>query len=224
MCLLLEHGVHPGGLGSILSGSAICFAAGSPHAATPGRCSGSMMHLFINALAASAGGGLTYIRNVLPILARREGVQVTVSLGKDLRWEFGDLRNVEFVEMELPALRRFWYEQFGFRSLLRQCRADVLLSTGNFAVKSSPIPQILLSRNSVYTSRNYYRDLWTRHEYALWIDTHFRGWLARKSIDWADVTVAPSEAFAADLRRWTGRPVRGIHHGFDAEAFTANQN
>src|SRR5208282_3334310 len=28
-----------------------------------------MIHLFINALAASAGGGLTYIRNVLPRLA-----------------------------------------------------------------------------------------------------------------------------------------------------------
>ena len=27
-----------------------------------------MMHLFINSLAVSAGGGLTYIRNVLPCI------------------------------------------------------------------------------------------------------------------------------------------------------------
>jgi len=182
------------------------------------------MRLFINSLAASAGGGLTYIRSVLPILARRKDVQVTVSVGSDLRREFGDLPNVEFVEMELPVLRRFWYEQFGLRPLLHRSNADVLLSTGNFAVRNSPIPQILLSRNSVYTSADYYRDLWTRHQYFLWTDTHFRGWLARKSIAWADVTIAPSEAFATELLRWTGRPVRGIHHGFDADAFTANHN
>jgi len=31
--------------------------------------------------------------------------------------------------------------------------------------------------------------------------------------------VAPSEAFAADLRRWSGMPVRAIHHGFDGDTF-----
>ena len=36
------------------------------------------MHLFINSLAASAGGGLTYIRNVLPHLAARPDLRVTV--------------------------------------------------------------------------------------------------------------------------------------------------
>ena len=40
-----------------------------------------------------------------------------------------------------------------------------------------------------------------------------------QSIHWADVTVAPSEAFATDLRRWTGLPIRAIHHGFDNTAF-----
>jgi glycosyltransferase involved in cell wall biosynthesis len=31
--------------------------------------------------------------------------------------------------------------------------------------------------------------------------------------------VAPSEAFAADLSRWTGNSVLSIHHGFDRDAF-----
>ena len=51
-------------------------------------------------------------------------------------------------------------------------------------------------------------------------DTYLRGLLAKRSIDWADVTVAPSEAFAAELKRWTGTEVIPIHHGFDREAFT----
>jgi glycosyltransferase involved in cell wall biosynthesis len=61
--------------------------------------------------------------------------------------------------------------------------------------------------------------LWARGEYRTWLATKVRGVLARRSIHWSDVTVAPSEAFAADLRRWTGRPIQTIHHGFDREAF-----
>jgi len=178
-----------------------------------------MMHLFINSLAASAGGGLTYIRNVVPHLAARPGVQVTVALGSGLREEFRAFTNIEFLEMEIPPARRFWYEQSTLPGLIRRCGADVLLSAGNFALRRPPVPQILLSRNSVYTSADFYRDLRSRHEYRAWLDTKVRAGLAKRSVQWADVTVAPSEAFAAELRRRSGKPVRAIHHGFDHEAF-----
>jgi glycosyltransferase involved in cell wall biosynthesis len=178
-----------------------------------------MMHLFLNSLAASAGGGLTYIRNVIPLLAASPGLQVTVALGRDLRQEFRGFTGIEFLEMEIPAGRRFWFEQSALPEIIRKSHADVLLSAGNFALRNSPVPQVLLSRNSIYTSADFYRDLRARGEYRAWGDTHIRGWLAKKSIEWADVTVAPSEAFATELRRWTGRPIRAIHHGFDADAF-----
>ena len=58
-----------------------------------------------------------------------------------------------------------------------------------------------------------------RRDYGLWLDTLVKGRLARRSIFWADCTVAPTEAFAQELRRWTGRSVTAIHHGFDREAF-----
>jgi len=179
-----------------------------------------MMHLFINSTAASAGGGLTYIRNVIPHLATTPGSRVTVAMSGGLREEFRAFPGVEFVEMKIPPARRFWYEQSTLPGLIRRCRADVLLSTGNFALRNSPVPQILLSRNSIYTSADFYRDLRLRHEYRYLLDTHVRAWLAKKSVHWADTTVAPSKAFAAELCRWTGIPVRTIHHGFDYEAFT----
>ena len=182
------------------------------------------MHLFVNALAASAGGGLTYVRNVLPYLATEPDLHVTVALGAGLRNEFDGFSGIDFVRLEIPAARRFWYEQSALSALLRSCHADVLLSAGNFALRKSPVPQILLSRNSIYTSTDFYRDLLSRHEYRLWLDTHFRGVIAKRSIRWADITVAPSEAFAADLRRWTGRRVLAIHHGFDHAAFTADSS
>ena len=54
------------------------------------------------------------------------------------------------------------------------------------------------------------------------MDTRLRSVFAKKSIRWADVTVAPSEAFAEELRAWTGAKVISIHHGFDRDAFVRN--
>jgi glycosyltransferase involved in cell wall biosynthesis len=182
-----------------------------------------VIHLFINALAANAGGGLTYVRNILPILASAP-VRTTVLISPNLRQEFADLRNIDFIELNILTFRRFWYEQSNIPELVRRSGADVLVSTGNFAVKKSPVPQILLSRNSIYTSADYLSDLKRRHEYRTLADTYFRAMIAKRSIHWADVTVAPSEAFAVELRRWTGAEVISIHHGFDREAFTGNSS
>jgi glycosyltransferase involved in cell wall biosynthesis len=182
------------------------------------------MHVFINSLAASAGGGLTYIRNVIPEMAARPDLQVTVAANAGLRNEFRNFPNLEFVEHEVSGARRWWHEQFELSKSIRSSRADVLLSAGNFALRSSPVPQILLSRNSLYSSADFYRDLLARGEYRIWLDTHVRGLVARKSIAWADVTVAPSQAFAAELRRWTsGTRILAIHHGFDRETFIRDE-
>jgi len=175
--------------------------------------------LFINSLAASAGGGLTYIRNVIPHLANAEDVRATVALSPSLRQEFAALRNIEFLELEIPPPKRFWFEQSKLPEAIRSRGADILLSTGNFALRNSPVPQILLSRNSVYSSADFYEDLITRRDYRTWLDTRFRAMLAKRSIVWADCTIAPSESFADELRQWTNRPVQAIHHGFDRDSF-----
>lgn len=183
------------------------------------------MHLFLNGLAASAGGGLTYLRNVLPHLSAREGVQVTAAVSPQLRRELCVLPQVSLPEINLPsgAVKRFWREQTSLSTAIRQSGADVLVSVGNFALRKSPVPQILLSRNSLYTSTDFLRDVRRRHEYGLWLDTRIKGSLARRSIGWADSTVAPTEAFAEELRQWTSHDVVAIHHGFDPEAFFRDQ-
>jgi glycosyltransferase involved in cell wall biosynthesis len=183
-----------------------------------------MIRLFINGIAASAGGGLTYLRNVIPHLARTRDVETTVLLNPGIRGEFEKLANVSFVEIAegRAALRRFFREQMELPKLIRRSGSKVLISTGNFALWNSPVPQILLSRNSLYTSGDFFRDVRARGDYAIWAETLVKGWLARRSIGYADITVAPSEAFATELRQWTGKDVRVVHHGFDPDVFAAD--
>lgn len=186
-----------------------------------------MTRLFINGLAASAGGGLTYLRNIIPHLSRRTDAETTVLLRTSVRSEFGDLPNISFIEKpESPqtrgALQRFVFEQTALPKLIRRSGAQILIATGNFALWNSPVPQILLSRNSLYTSGDFIRDIRERREYALLADTLFKGWLARRSIARADFTLAPSESFALELSRWSGRKVASLHHGFDHDAFTGD--
>jgi glycosyltransferase involved in cell wall biosynthesis len=178
------------------------------------------MHLFLNGLAANAGAGLTYIRNVVPQFSRQSGVQTTIALSSGLRSEFGDPPNIFFLEMETSGTaQRFWKEQTLLPKLIQRSGAEMLISAGNFSLRKSPVPQILLSGNSLYTSADFYRDLRRRGEYGLWFETRVRAVFAKRSILWADRTVAPSRAFAEELQRWTGHEVSTIYHGFDHAAF-----
>jgi glycosyltransferase involved in cell wall biosynthesis len=181
----------------------------------------SVTHIFVNALSASAGGGLTYIRNVVPCLASRDDVRATVLVAQGLRGEIKESDRVKILREEYPRrhARRFFYEQCELPGILRASGADVLLSTGNFALTRSPVPQILLSRNALYTSQDFLRDLRRRGDFSMWADTKIKGALARWSVRTADCTVAPSKTFAADLQQWTGKDVSSIHHGFNPRAF-----
>jgi glycosyltransferase involved in cell wall biosynthesis len=184
-----------------------------------------MTRIFVNGLAASAGAGLTYLHNVVPHLAASPGVHTTLVVQPTLRQNFERLSNVDLIcpEGTSGSARRFLFEQWKLPHLIRKSRADVLISAGNFALRKSPVPQILLSGNSLYTSADFSRDLRSRREYAMLADNFVKGVLARKSVHWADQTVAPSRAFADELQRWTGREVAVIPHGFDHTAFFADQ-
>jgi glycosyltransferase involved in cell wall biosynthesis len=180
-----------------------------------------MIRLFINGLAASAGGGLTYLRNAIPHLARRADAKTTVLLNPAMRREFGELPNISFVEIPESSgvFQRFVREQTALPRLIRRSGAQVLISAGNFALWHAPVPQILLSRNSLYTSVDFFRDLRARGEYRMWMDTRLKSMLARRSIAWADCTVAPTRSFACQLKLWTGIDVVPIYHGFDHDLF-----
>jgi glycosyltransferase involved in cell wall biosynthesis len=185
-----------------------------------------MMHLFLNCLAASSASGLTYVRNIVPQLAARPDLRATLTLAPHLRPALGNPSNVSFVEMRIPGgpAGRFCWEQSLLPDMIRKSGAHVLISAGNLALRRSPVPQILLSGNSLYTSLDFYDDLRARRAHRISLDTRARAFFARRSVRWADCTVAPSMAFASTLRKWAGGKVVSIYHGFDPEIFFKDQS
>jgi glycosyltransferase involved in cell wall biosynthesis len=181
-----------------------------------------MIHLFVDASAASSGSGPTYVRNVVPHLAARTDLRSTILISALLRQEFQDQSNVSFVEFaggSVSSASRLVRAQRRVPGLVRRSGADVLLSAGNIALFRSPVPQILLSGNALYTSADFFRDVTQRRDYGLWLDTKLKGLIAKWSVRVADCTVAPSQAFADEVERWTGVRARAIHHGFDRTLF-----
>ncbi len=181
-----------------------------------------MIHLFVDASAASSGSGPTYVRNVVPHLAARTDVRSTVLISPLLRREFQNQSNVSFVEFSdesISAATRFIRTQRFVPELIRRSAANVLLSAGNMALFRCPVPQILLSGNGLYTSKDFFRDVRQRGDYRLWLDTRLKGKMAKWSVRAADRTVAPSQAFADEIKRWTGVRALAIHHGFDRNLF-----
>jgi len=147
------------------------------------------MHLFLNGLAASAGGGLTYLRNVVPELSNRAGVRATIVVSQDLRHEFEGLPNISCVTLQAPAgaLLRFWREQTNLGRLISESGADLLISAGNFALRNSPVCRKYCSREILFTPRGISTPTFVLVENTdfCWIPSE-ASWQVRKSLTrWA---------------------------------------
>src|SRR5262245_45196447 len=190
-----------------------------------------MPNVLLNALASTAGGGITYLKNVLPRLSVIEkGNRYFVivppeQLGNYQRYS-NERVQIETAPVNSGLLKRLYWEQNGIHSYIKSRKIDVLVSLGNFALLTSPVPQILFSRNPLYFSDYFERDLKARRLYPLLIGNRLRSLLARYSIRSAEINVAPTRAFADRICASGG--VRGsrfevLHFGFDAAAFSADE-
>jgi glycosyltransferase involved in cell wall biosynthesis len=186
--------------------------------------------VLINALASTAGGGITYLRNVLPRLGNHsDELRYFVFVPPEHFSEYAQFASerarIETSPDGRGTLARMWWEQTALRSLLKSRRMDVLLSLGNFAMLRSPVPQILFNRNDLYFSPEFVTDLRARKLHKLLFTHKMKRWLAQQSIKQATVNVAPTAAFAHRIRTTEGLQainVEALRFGFDSNGFKAN--
>ena len=189
-----------------------------------------MAKIFINALASTAGGGVTYLRNVLPRLSAWSHLHdffVFLPASFDAAWI--DKCRSFLAVMPAPSLSgigaRVWWEQRSLRNLIHQQQGDLLISLGNFALLKSPVPQILFCRNELYFSDYFKADLRKRKAWKMLIDLKVKTWLSNLSLRASTACVAPTKAMAAHLLRagLSSEKVNVLPFGFDSEVFRAPQ-
>jgi glycosyltransferase involved in cell wall biosynthesis len=168
-----------------------------------------MARVLLNALASTAGGGITYLRNVLPRLTEIDQRNIYISLTPpeqkaDYAAFSSDRLRIETAPVNGGLASRLWWEQTGLRSYLKLHRIDALVSLGNFALYAAPVPQILFNRNDLYFSDYFTEDLKERHKTGMLLNHVLKSRFARASIKWADLNVAPTKAFADRIRSYPG--------------------
>ncbi len=190
----------------------------------------TVFHVLINALASTAGGGVTYLRNLLPRL-EQHGADCCyyVLVPPEHLADYIGLANarvrIETIAIRGGLLRRCWWEQTALSRVLKEQGIATLVSLGNFALFAAPVPQVLFNRNALYFSPEFTSDLLARGEYATWFEHKVKSWLARISIKLASINVAPSAALLNQLRFATDLPASRLAllpFGFDQKQFTAN--
>lgn len=191
-----------------------------------------MARVLLNALAASAGHGITYMRNILPRLASYRGKhKFTVLVPKAFHNEYGSLtgKNLQMATTSFNGniFARLLWEQTVIRNFIKSQEIDILVSLGNFGLIRSPVPQILSSNNDLYFSETFENDLKRRKEYSKLSVHRLKCKLARLSIKHADINVTPSNAFTEHIRSFDDlRNCRFevLNYGFDPRGFTHNSN
>ena len=185
------------------------------------------MRVVINAIASTAGGGKTYLVNLIEYLRSRASDHFEVWAPDPA--DFPDLpAHIRVSTSRLAQsgfLGRLIWEQIVLPWRLRQDGAQVLVCVGNICPYVCPVPIVLLSSNALYFSRRFVSDLWRRGHVA-WILRHLlKRAFVLGSARAADVVVTPTQSMADALARALGTPLPkqcvswfGHHSGTDEPA------
>ena len=111
----------------------------------------SAIRVLVNGIHAKSGGGITYISNVLPLLADDEGLELHLFLHKDQFELFGivDERiRIHLLDFPNGFFMNLCWEQFVLPILAKSMSVDVTLSPANYGPIFAP-RNIILLRNSL---------------------------------------------------------------------------
>ena len=187
-----------------------------------------MKRVLINALASTAGGGRTWLGNVLPWLERAGGTETEWTVlvppmdAEGYQRLVGSQVRIRTAVTRGGIVGRWWWEQSALRRMIAMEEIAVLVSVGNFALWRSPVPQILFNRSDLNFSPEFRADLARRHEWGMWLGQLIKSGLARRSIRAATINVVPTRAFGERIRVAMGRSdlhFEVLNFGFDHDLF-----
>ena len=179
---------------------------------------GPRLRVVINALHAKSGGGVTYLRNILPLMADDARLDLHVFLHRSQLALFDPLdRRVVVHVFDFPPgfARLMAWEQLVLPLMARMAAADLVFSPANFG--SVLIGrQVILLRNALAVARTETR--WSKRLYwvALGLITLVSLLRAKRAIA---VSRYAADSLSLGLKRLFGDKISVIHHGI-APRFT----
>lgn len=175
---------------------------------------GSRIRVVINALHAKSGGGVTYLRNLLPLLAGDERLELHVFLHASQIGLFHPIDERIVVHLfDFPGglLRLILWEQWVLPLMVRVMSADVVFSPANFG--SLPIRnQVILLRNALAVARTETRFAKRFYWFALGLITFLSLVRCRRAIA---VSRYAATSLSLGFSRIFAGKTRVIHHGVD---------
>jgi len=185
-----------------------------------------MKKIIINATSAVAGGGTTYLENILEQIKKDNLNNFLIFVLPERLPSLNnaniEIRTIKKLFLKNRFLRLLW-EQFCLPFLAKRERADVVFSVANFGPFFVSAKHVLFNRNALYFSKDFEKDLLKRKEYRKLIMTKLKRLWSILSILSADINLVPTKAFGEKIKQncWVLRKKKFyvLYHGFDKEYF-----
>ena len=180
------------------------------------------IRVLVNGIHAKSGGGGTYLRNILPLLAKDPELEIHLFLHRDQFELFGTLD--ERIRLHLLRFNNGFFanliwEQCALPILARIMSVDVTVSPANFGPLFAPA-QIIMLRNSLAVAGKETRPIKRLYWAGLTIMTALSLLTCRRAIAVSDYA---RKALTFGLGDKFQRKVTVVHHGV-SEVFEANPN
>ena len=191
------------------------------------------MKILINASSSTAGGGITYLSNILnQILKSGEKKTYFLFVIQEIVKVLKGGANL--VIMPIPKfftknyITRVLWEQVFVVFSAKKLKVDVFFSTGNSGPFFLPIKHILFSRNAIFYSRDFDRDLILRKHYFKYLLNKLKRIWSILSILRADINLVPTKAFGEHIKKecriLRNTDFKTLYHGFDRDFFTKDKD
>lgn len=179
------------------------------------------MKILVNAISARMGGIVTYTRNLAASLAER---QQDATIAVSARFPNHTTGSVwRHWASDLRPMARFAWEQIFWRRTVAHLKPDVLFSSANFGLMSSPVPQVLLVREGGLFDPFYLANCTPAQGVASALQREVRRRLILASARCSDRVVTPTVAMRDLLLQWApdlGGKVIVNSYGTMSDAFS----
>jgi len=174
--------------------------------------SSDRVRVLVNGIHAKSGGGVTYLRNILPLLAEEEDFEIHLFIHKDQFKLYGILdERVHTHVLEYPNgfFSNLLWEQLALPILAKVMSVDVTLSPANYGPLLAP-RQIIVLRNSLAVVGRETRLLKRLYWIGLALMTTMSLMFCRRAVA---VSGYAKKALTFGMPRQIRNKVTVIHHG-----------